>query len=116
MVNFDSSAPSLALNGRIQAIHYLFESDERLLQFLFNHKKAELRESPSVLLQEAQEFSPSEFIMIKVAIDIWCDHGGAKLSELLSVLDDDNIFRLLCAIARFRGLIGIEEALQCCDW
>jgi len=115
-MTFNSHAPSLALSDRIQAIHYLFDSDERLIYFLFHHKKTELRESPRTLLEEARAFSHGEFLLIQVAIDIWCDQGGAKLSDLFSVLDDDNIFRLLCAIVRLRGLIGIEEALQCCDW
>lgn len=115
-MNIDSSAPSLALSNRIQAIHYLFDSDERLLQFLFHHKKTELRESPVDLLYEARSFSHSEILLIEAAIDIWCDQGAVSFSELLSVLDNDNIFRLLCAIARYRGLIGIEEALLCCNW
>lgn len=116
MMTFDSSVPSIALSNRIQAIHYLFNSDEKFIQFLFHHKKTELRESPADLLYEARGFSHGEFLLIKAAIDIWCDQGGADLADLLSVLDDDNIFRLLCAIVRFRGLIGIEEALLCCDW
>ena len=112
----DPQVPSLAPNDRIQAIHYLFGSDERLIYFLFHHKKTELRLAPDELIAEARAFSHSEFLLIQAAIDIWCAQGDTKFSDLLSVLDDDNLFRLMCAMARVRGLIGIEEALQCCDW
>jgi hypothetical protein len=112
----DPQASSLAQSDRIQAIHHLFDSDERLFYFLFHHKKTELRRAPDELLHEARGFSHGEYILIQAAIDMWCDQGGTKLSDLLSVLDNDNFFRLMCAMARHRGLIGIEEALKCCDW
>lgn len=116
MKKTDQPVAGLAQSDRIQAIHHLFGSDERLIYFLFHHKKTELRELPDELLNEARGFSHDEFLLIQAAIDMWCDQGGAKLSDLLSVLDNDNFFRLMCAMARHRGLIGIEEALQCCDW
>ena len=115
-MKIDFSVASIALSDRIQAIQCLFNNDEQLLQFLFHHKKTELRESPVVLLREARSYSHGEILLIQAAIDIWCDQGGVSFSEMVAVLDNDEIFRLLCAIAKFRGLIGIEEALLCCDW
>lgn len=111
-ININSES-SLALSNRIQAIHCLFASDERLLYFLFHHMKTELREKPEELLIEARSFSSDEFMLIRAAIDIWCGQGNAKLSDLLSTLDDTNFLRLLIAMARIRGLAELEEALVC---
>ncbi len=98
---------------KIQAIHCLFESDERLLYFLFHHKKLELRESASELLKEARCFSRGEFLMVQVALDIWCGEGHVKLPELLSGLDDQNLLRVIRAIAKVREFIELAEALEC---
>ncbi len=104
----------LALSNRIQAIHCLFGSDERLLYFLFHHKKAELRELPRELIKEARHFSNEEFLLIRAAIDIWCSRGGnTKFCDILNILNDTNLLRLLAAVAKTRGLLELEEILAC---
>ena len=114
----DSSRPTsnLVLRDKIRAIHALFGSDERLLQFLFHHKMAELRAEPIELIEQARAFSHGEFLLVQVAIDLWCDQGGSRLSELLSTLDDSILMRLMRAIAIMRGWLEVEEALECCGW
>ncbi len=113
MKNTSDSESGLALSNRIQSIHCLFGSDERLLYFLFHHKKTELREPPEDLIKEARSLSCGEQLLIRAAIDIWCGQGNAKLADLLSSLDDTNLLRLLMAMAKIRGLIELEEVLQC---
>ena len=115
MMDWSGCGSSLARCNKIRAIHAVFDSDERLLQFLFHHMKAELRASPTELIEEARVLSCGEFLLVKVALDLWCGQGGATISELLSVLDDQNLIRLMRAICILREWVEVEEALACCD-
>lgn len=110
-----SQQPSSFERLAIHAIHILFNGDERLLQLMFHHKEPRLRSSPVDLVKEARGLSSSEFILVQVALDVWCGEGKASLSDILSALDDENLLRFLTAIAYKRELVEAWEALSCCE-
>ena len=61
-----------------------------LLGFLLDSEKASLREDPDELLRQAAAFSSSEYILVRIAIDLWCGLGEANILEVLETLDPEN--------------------------
>lgn len=97
----------------IHAIHILLNSDERLLQFLFDHQKVKLRESPAQLLDEAKTLSACEFLLISIAIDIWCGEASTPINKILADLCDQYFLRFLQAMAYQKELVEAWESLSC---
>ncbi len=73
--------------NRLQIIVEMFQADDRLLEFVFNPVKAELRTCPQTLTEESRCLSSGEQILIRVALDIWSAEGSATVGELLTALD-----------------------------
>jgi len=94
----------LQLNAKIAAIHWLLSNDERFIEFLFSHKKPELRAPSDELLSEARCFSRGEQLLIQVAIDFWSREGDAKLSDLLDAWDDDRWRAFIDGVIRLKEL------------
>jgi hypothetical protein len=88
----------------LNAITTVFGGDEHWHQFLFSHKKPELRLTPEELLAESLGFSHGERILIQVALDLWSEQGKARLTDLLEVLDEDAFLRVIAALLQFREL------------
>lgn len=82
----------------------IFSGDEHWNQFLFSHKKPELRLPPEELLEEAACFSHGEQILIQVALDIWGEQGKTRLTDLIEILDEDAFLRVIAALLHFREL------------
>ena len=96
----------------VKSIHAVLGHDESLLQFFFHHKRLELRVSEEELLQEAERLRPSEWILIKVALDFWNGKGETTLNEVLRILDDDSFIQVVSGILKFREIdkeIFLEE-------
>ncbi len=68
-------------------IEELFRADDRLLEFVFNPVKAELRTSAQNLIKEGRSLSSGEQLLIRVALDIWSGEGHATVGDLLTVID-----------------------------
>ena len=88
----------------VKSIHAVLGHDESLLQFFFHHKRLDLRVSEEELLQEAGELRPSEWILIKVALDFWNGKGETTLNELLRILDDDSLIQVVSGILEFKEI------------
>ena len=78
--------------NRLIIIKKLLRDEERLLDFLFDPLKAELRASASELLMQMGCFSSGEKIRLQVSLDIWSGEGHKQDTHLLFVthLTHDN--------------------------
>ena len=85
-----------------EVIFRLFDSDERLVDFLFDVETPRLRKKAGILKEDAWCFSDREQLLIRAALDFWSGSGHVNLCELLDDLDDENLKRVLKAIAEVR--------------
>jgi len=103
----------------MSSISILFRHDERLGRFFFHHRKPSLRHPPDELLNEAYFFSQSELVLVKIALDLWCSQGGVRLTEILNILDDENLIAVIRSILRFREIdidrLNDESEFICSD-
>jgi len=84
---------------RLSEIMYLlFKLYPELEKFLFQSGVPRLNEPPDVLLNQVGCFSSGEQILIRVALDLWSGEGGAKLSDIIHRLDDDNFTNVTTAL------------------
>ena len=88
---------------RILAIQILLERHPHLLHFLFRPDRLELKAEPAELLCAAGGFSHGAIVLILIALDLWCDEGGASLTEAAEVLDTDNWGQFMKALIVFGG-------------
>jgi hypothetical protein len=91
-----------------ETLHILLKNTPWLLEFLFNHKKPELRCEPDIFIEEIKYYSHSELIITKAALDLWNGSGNANIGELLNVLDYDNTLNFIHSLC---NLSGINEDL-----
>lgn len=98
------STSCLFQSHRIGAIGKIFNWDEHWNYFLFSPNKPELRLPPDQLLEEAACFSHGEQILIQIALDIWCEQGKTRFTDLIEVLDEDSLLRVISAILHYREL------------
>ena len=90
---------------RINSIRIVLDEAPHLMEFLFSHKSAELREKTETLLMQAsEEFDRNEELLIRSAMDIWNGSGGLLLNEILDELDSDTLIQLVSGILRLREL------------
>ena len=87
-----------------EVIFRLFNSDERLVDFVFDAETPRLRKRAGILKEDAWHFSDGEQILIRSALDFWSGSGHVNLWELLDGLDDENLKRVLRAIAELREI------------
>ena len=70
-----------------QAISLLLANDPKILRFLFRPGVESLWAPAEDLLWESGVLSSSEQILVRLALDIWSDEGGARLWDAVSRLD-----------------------------
>jgi hypothetical protein len=87
-----------------RAIRLLLKDVPYLLEYLFDHKKAELKAPASVLIKEAGAFSHGEQVLIKAAIDLWNSEGQCYFREIIDVLDYKNMLNFLNATCQVRDI------------
>ncbi len=75
------------------AISLILSQRQFLLDFLFNPHKPELSKSADQLLYAAQGFCSQDYLLIKLCLDIWCDHGKIKVHELFNL--EPEVFKLV---------------------
>jgi hypothetical protein len=72
------------------AFQILFRTHPNLLEFIFERTKPRIRKLPEILIQEAQSFSSAEYILVRVALDLWSGNGNVTIWEVYETLDDSN--------------------------
>lgn len=85
-----------------EAIAAITVENPELLKFLFDPNSPRLRAPASVLLKQARCLASGDNILVRVALDIWCDQGKAAVYELFN-LDSHVFMRVLEALAKLRG-------------
>jgi hypothetical protein len=80
-------AISIAVGGRAD-----------LLKVLFDQEQPKLRRPPAQILREALGLCSQDYLLVKLSLDLWCDHGVA-VHELLS-LDLEVFNRALKALIK----------------
>lgn len=85
------------------AVSKLFVQHQHLLNGIFDKKTPKLSAEPAQLLRHYRCASSGEYLMVKVAIDVWCGAGGARVSELLDILDVHNFCNVLTALSAARN-------------
>lgn len=83
-------------------ISMLFEKHPKLLEFFFDKNEPKLNWPPDEMLDHSSVFSSGEYILIKVALDIWSGSGNALLWEILDTLDRDNFIKVIQGIINLR--------------
>ena len=83
---------------QFQAISTLTSQNPQLLTFLFDPKASQLRLPVDRLLKEARGLSSGEYLLVKIAIDLWCEQGQVQIHQLLN-LDPVNFKLALTALA-----------------
>lgn len=86
---------------RRRAISLLFVNNQNLISLLFNEDFSRLNAAPKDVLGWAGGLSGGEQSLVKLALDIWSDEGGATLSDMMR-LD----------LVRFEGLLLALECLR----
>jgi hypothetical protein len=97
--------PIVAEQELLIAMTKLFADNERLLYFVFNSDQPKLRDDPENLIEAAKSMSSGEYVLIRLALDIWNESGGVQVNELLRKLDPINFAK---AIATLR-YVGPKE-------
>ncbi|MCX6127490.1 MAG: hypothetical protein NTX25_00310 [Proteobacteria bacterium] len=91
-----------SIDSRHRAISLLLANDLQLLEFLFSSDRPILNSAPKKLLDDAEGFSWGRQLLVRLALDIWSDAGGARLADVVWALDD----------VRFEGFLLALESLR----
>ncbi len=83
---------------RFEAISRVFLGHDYLLAFFFDSEIPRTRLDPEPLLIQAKGFSKGEYLLIKIALDIWSSSGKAMVHELIEDLDRQNFYFTLEAM------------------
>jgi hypothetical protein len=67
------------------AISMVFGGRKDLLSWLFDPTIARLRFPAEVLKKNCRGMSSGDQVLIKIAIDLWCEQGGARITDLQSL-------------------------------
>lgn len=87
---------------RLNAISLLLSNDPKLLDFLFDGSRRRLAASPRSLKRSAKAFSNGQRVLIAMALDIWDECGGARLSDVIYGLDTLRLSTAMLAIEALR--------------
>jgi len=92
-----------------QCISLLLGYDKRLVEFVFDPKKPQIRKRAGVLREDAFFFSHGEQLLIRAALDFWSGSGQLALWEMLETWDSATWSRFMEAVSEYRRL-ELEEA------
>jgi hypothetical protein len=82
-----------------KAIQKITNHNKALLNLLFDSRseRLELRHSPDKIISNARGLCGSDYILVKLCLDLWCEHGKIAVHELFN-LDSDLLGNTLQAI------------------
>ena len=95
--------PSSSDQKIFEIIQRALRKHSKLLTLIFDPHKARLAAAPEQILYEAEAFSSGEFLLTKVALDLWSASGNANIYDLLTVLDEDNFIFVIQAILQLKN-------------
>ena len=84
---------------RLEVIKSFLSHQPHLLRYLFQPERPALHSSPEVLLANSSGFCTADKILIRVALQLWCEYGELNLTELFC-LDGEVFLKVLEAIKR----------------
>ena len=79
----------------LKAISILFDNNFKLLEFFFNSREAKLCFSAHKMREDAQIFSSGEYLLVRIALDIWSGEGSIHFNEIYQTLDSEGISNVL---------------------
>lgn len=85
-----------------RAIAAIVGDGDGLLEFLFDPKCPKLRRPADELLIASSGLSSGDRLLVKLAIDLWCEQGQMSVSELLT-LEEPMFSRALRVFGQLRG-------------
>lgn len=100
MKHWQNIDPSLEF--QYKAIKIVFARHQYLLNEFFDPEKPTLKNPPDIMLERLSSLSRGEYILIKVALDIWSESGGSSANDILNHLDDDNFYNVCLAFSKLR--------------
>lgn len=92
---------------RFQIISSLVNSDQSRLEFLFDPWVAKLRRPAAELLRCAEGMASGDYVLMKLAVEIWCEQGDIQVHELFE-LEEPLLRRGLSAVL---ALCGVSNSL-----
>lgn len=75
-----------------ESISRVFLGREHLLEQFFEPTRPKIRFVPEVMLKRFSGCSSGEYLLIKIALDLWCGAGEARVWELVEVLDPSTFY------------------------
>jgi hypothetical protein len=76
----------------------LFAANSRLLPLVFARDQPRLRDEPENILTQARGLSSGEYLLLRLALDLWNDSGSVRIQELISTLDSLNFANAIGAL------------------
>lgn len=83
-------------------ISQVFTNHPKLLRFFFDTQEPRTSFEPHQLLKASGCFSSGEQVLIRVALDLWNESGGAQVRDLMYILDDESCSNVLKALENWR--------------
>lgn len=84
-------------------ISTLVGNESRILTFLFDTQFPRLRGPADEIIKSARGMSSGDYLLVKLAVELWCEQGQIPVHELLS-FDEPFFSRALTALASFHDL------------
>lgn len=78
----------LSEKKQFEAISLILHHNQNLLKFLFDPHSPKLLDSPVNLMRQARHLSSSDYLLIKICLDIWCEQGQVQVHELFNLEPD----------------------------
>ena len=70
---------------QFEAISLILNNYKNLLSFLFDPHSPKLTNSPVNLMRRARSLSSTDYLLIKICLDIWCEQGQVQVYELFNL-------------------------------
>ncbi len=102
MLQWKNQDPDFALLE--EALNLIFVHHLKLLEFLFELDRPALRASVEQLLADAGAFSPSEQVLVKVALSLWSETLEMNLCELIHFLENECFERVVKSLRIIKRL------------
>ena len=100
MLNWNS--PNRYEQRMQDTLNLIFRNHPKLLEFLFDKERAQLRLEPECLQSECGVFSTGEKILVRVGLDLWNGSGGVSLWDIVERLDVINYRNVLAGLLNLR--------------